>query len=66
MGRSIKALELCSLWEPLVERFIHQQNLICLRRQLAETNDEAKQRQILRLLAEEELKDDPSLIRHVA
>lgn len=66
MGRSIQALGLCALWEPLVERFIHQQNLICLRRQLAETKDEAKQRQILRLLAEEELNADPSLIRHVA
>ncbi len=65
-GAAYKTLGLCVLWEPLVERFIHQQNLICLRRQLAETNDEAKQRQILRLLAEEELKDDPSLIQHVA
>jgi len=42
-----------------MERFIHQQNLICFRRQLTQTNDEAKRRQILRLLADEELKDDP-------
>jgi hypothetical protein len=42
-----------------VERFIHRQNLICLRRQLAETKDEVKRRQIVRLLAEEESKDDP-------
>jgi hypothetical protein len=42
-----------------MERFIHRQNLICLRRQLAETKDEATRRQIVKLLAEEELKDDP-------
>ena len=42
-----------------MERFIHRQNLISLRKQLAETTDNAKRRQIVMLLAEEELKDDP-------
>jgi hypothetical protein len=56
MGRSFAS---CAPYgEPPMERFIHRQNLICLRKQLAE-KDEAKRRQILRLLAEEELKDDP-------
>ncbi len=42
-----------------MDRFIHRQNLICFRKQLAETKDDAKRRQILRLLGEEEWKDDP-------
>jgi hypothetical protein len=42
-----------------MERFIHNQNLIHLRNQLAQTTNEAKQQQIFRLLAEEELKDHP-------
>jgi hypothetical protein len=37
-----------------VQRFIHSQNLTILRRQLAEATNEAKRRQILKLLAEEE------------
>ena len=45
-----------------MERFVHRQNLICLRKQLAETKEEAKRRQILRLLAEEEFKDDPLIL----
>lgn len=40
-----------------MESFIHRQNLIFLRRQFTETNDESKRQQIVRLLAEEELKD---------
>jgi hypothetical protein len=42
-----------------MERFIHNQNLILLRNQLAQTTNEPKQQQIFRLLAEEELKYDP-------
>ena len=42
-----------------MERFVHQQNLIGLRKQLAEAMDDARRRQIVNLLAEEELKDDP-------
>ena len=42
-----------------MERFVHQQNLIGLRKQLAEAMDDARRRQIANLLAEEELKDDP-------
>ena len=37
-----------------MERFIHNQNMLHLRKQYAETTDEAKQRQILRLLEKQE------------
>ena len=37
-----------------MERFIHNQNLIHLRNQLAQTTSEAQQQQILKLLAKEE------------
>jgi len=40
-----------------VEQFIHIQNLTILRKQVAETANEPKRRQILLLLAEEESKD---------
>ena len=40
-----------------IEIFIHQQNLLCLRKQLVETPNEARRRVLLRLLAEEEAKD---------
>jgi hypothetical protein len=43
-----------------VEQFIHIQNLIILRKQLAETANEPKRRQILLLLAEEESKNQTS------
>jgi hypothetical protein len=39
-----------------VEQFIHIQNLTILRRQLAETANEPRRRQILLLIAEEESK----------
>jgi hypothetical protein len=39
-----------------VEQFIHIQNLTILRKQLAETANEPKRRQIMLLLAEEESK----------
>ena len=40
-----------------MEIFIHQQNLLFLRKQLAETPNEARRLVLLRLLAEEEAKD---------
>jgi len=43
-----------------VEQFIHIQNLTILRKQLAETANEPKRRQILLLLAEEESKNQTS------
>ena len=43
-----------------MEQFIHIQNLIILRKQLAETANEPKRRQILLLLAEEESKNQTS------
>jgi hypothetical protein len=45
------------LWEVAMEKFIHQQNLLVLRRQLAETPDEARRLMLLKLLAEEEAKN---------
>jgi hypothetical protein len=45
--------------EPHLQRFIHQQNLISFRKQLTETKNEARRQQLLSLLSEEELKDDP-------
>ena len=41
-----------------MEIFVHQQNLLYLRRQLAEVSDEAHRLQLVRLLAEEEAKDN--------
>ncbi len=49
-----------------MERFIHWQNLIGLRKQLAQTADSAKRRQIMMLLAEEELKGDSPTKKMVA
>ena len=40
-----------------MEKFVHEQNLVFLRKQLAETPTEAQQRQLTRLLIEEEEKD---------
>ena len=40
-----------------MEKFVHQQNLLFLRRQLAETPNKAQRLQLSRLLAEEEEKD---------
>lgn len=39
-----------------MEIFVHQQNLLYLRKQLAETPDEARRLMLLRLLVEEEAK----------
>jgi hypothetical protein len=41
----------------VLEIFIHQQNLLFLRKQLAEMPNEARRLILLRLLAEEEAKD---------
>jgi hypothetical protein len=40
-----------------MEQFIHRENLQRLRRLLTETADESQRQQILKLLAEEESKD---------
>ena len=40
-----------------MEIFVHQQNLLFCRRQLAETPDEARRLMLLKLLAEEEAKN---------
>lgn len=40
-----------------MEEFIHRENLALLRKRLAEVEDEASRRVILKLLAEEEAKD---------
>jgi hypothetical protein len=47
----------CPTWIPLKPSFIHRENLQRLRRLLAETPDESQRQQILKLLAEEEAKD---------
>ena len=46
--------------EVVMEIFVHQQNLMLLRKQLAMVANEARQLQLLRLLAEEEAKDQQS------
>jgi len=43
----------------VLEIFVHQQNILFLRKQLAETPNEARRLLLLRLLAEEEAKDQP-------
>ena len=40
-----------------MERFIHKRNLLFLKKQLAEVQNEAKRLQLLRLLTEEEAKE---------
>jgi hypothetical protein len=40
-----------------MEKFVHRQNLLYFQKQLADTQDEARRLQLLRLLAEEEAKD---------
>ena len=42
-----------------MEKFIHRENLALYRKKLAEAPDEATRRVLLKLLAEEEAKDDP-------
>jgi len=41
-----------------MEEFVHQRNLMFLRMQLDETPDETRRLMLLRLLAEEEAKDE--------
>jgi hypothetical protein len=43
-----------------MEMFIHQQNILLLRKQLAETHDEVRRVILFRLLKEEEAKSDPT------
>ena len=46
--------------EVVMEKLVHQQNLMLLRKQLAVVANEARRLQLLRLLAEEEAKDQQS------
>jgi hypothetical protein len=41
-----------------MDQFIHRENLERFRRLLAQTTDEAQRRQLEKLIAEEEAKDD--------
>ena len=43
-----------------MKKFIHQENLKLFRKRLAENTDPAKRQMLLKLLAEEEAKNDPS------
>ncbi len=43
--------------EDAMDEFIHQQNLVLLKKQLAEVKDEAKRNLIITLLAEEEARE---------
>jgi hypothetical protein len=43
-----------------MEKFVHQQNLVLLRKQLAEAPKEAQRLQLSRLLEQEEKKDQVS------
>ena len=45
-----------------MEKFVHQQNLVFLRKQLAEAPKEARRLQLSRLLEEEEKKDQVSSV----
>lgn len=42
-----------------MDRFIRRENIERYRRLLAQTTDEAQRRQLLKLIAEEEAKDNP-------
>ena len=44
-----------------MEHFVHRQNLILYRKQLAVTTDEPTREQLLARLAEEEQKDKPAV-----
>jgi hypothetical protein len=45
--------------EDAMEKYIHEQNLVLLKRRLAEVQDEDQRKVILKLLAEEKAKDLP-------
>src|SRR5450756_494949 len=61
--RRLSSLGLCSLREAPMERFVHNEYLIHLRKQVAGTTDEVKRRQTSTLLPEEEVKDHlPSVV----
>ena len=57
--RRLSILGLCVSREAAMERFVHNEYLIHLRKELAATADEAKRRQTSTPLAEEEVKDLP-------
>ncbi|MGC2319883.1 MAG: hypothetical protein WA615_25860 [Bradyrhizobium sp.] len=40
-----------------MDEYIHQQNLILFKKQIAEVNDEVKRKMLMKLLAEEEAKE---------
>ncbi len=40
-----------------MDEFIHQQNLVLLKKQLAEVKDEAKRNLVIKLLVEEEARE---------
>jgi len=42
-----------------MEEFIHRENLIIFKRRLAEAKNDVQRQMLLKLLAEEEAKDDP-------
>lgn len=42
-----------------MDRFVHEQNLVLLRKQLEQMTDEGRRQQIARLIAEEEAKEPP-------
>lgn len=52
--------------EHRMEKFIHRQNLEHYRKLLAQTNDEVKRETLLKLLAEEEAKDQLGQPRYSA
>jgi hypothetical protein len=45
------------LKEDAMDEYIHQQNLILFKKQIAEVNDEVKRKMLMKLLAEEEAKE---------
>lgn len=55
--RRLSTLGLCALREAHMERFVHNEYLIHLRKQLAGATDEAKRRQTSPLPCDEEVKD---------
>lgn len=40
-----------------MDEYIHQQNLVLFKKQIAEVNDEVKRKMLMKLLAEEEAKE---------
>ena len=40
-----------------MDEYIHQQNMVLFKKQIAEVNDEVKRKMLMKLLAEEEAKE---------